>query len=80
MSTAGWLSVAVENVFFFDVGIVVFLSIIFVITEPRVSIPNERGVTSRSRRSLTSPPRTPACIAAPMETHSSGLISLEGSL
>ncbi len=38
---------------------VVFLLIILVITPPRVSIPNERGVTSSKRRSLTSPLRTP---------------------
>ena len=35
-------------------------SINLVITEPIVSIPRERGVTSRSKTSLTSPPRTPA--------------------
>ena len=43
-------------------------------------MPSESGVTSRSRTSLTSPTRTPPWIAAPMETHSSGLTPFEGSL
>jgi len=59
---------------------VVFLSISLVNTPPRVSIPSESGVTSSSSRSLTSPASTPACIAAPMATHSSGLMPLNGSL
>ena len=53
--------------------------IIGVDTPPSVSIPSESGVTSRSRRSFTSPVRTPAWIAAPSATHSSGLIPLCGS-
>jgi len=47
-------------------------------TPPRVSIPRERGVTSRRRRSLTSPLRTPPWTAAPMATASSGLTLLLG--
>ena len=40
-------------------GIVVFLSISFVDTLPKVSMPKERGVTSKSNISSTSPARTP---------------------
>ena len=80
MSTAVWLSAAVENTWLFFVGIVVFLSISFVATPPSVSIESESGVTSSRRTSLTSPVKTPAWIAAPIATHSSGLIPLNGSL
>ncbi|OQA16164.1 MAG: hypothetical protein BWY62_00286 [Firmicutes bacterium ADurb.Bin356] len=73
-------SAAVENIWLFFVGIVVLRSISLVNTPPTVSMPSERGVTSRSRMSLTSPPSTPACIAAPIATHSSGFIPLNGSL
>src|SRR3712207_8319197 len=59
---------------FRSVGIVVFRSMSFVITPPLVSIPKERGVTSRSRTSLTSPARTPAWIAR-SEEHTSELQS-----
>ena len=45
---------------------------ILVVTPPNVSTPSESGVTSRSRISLTSPPSTPACTAAPIATTSSG--------
>ena len=62
------------------VGIVVFLSISFVNTPPIVSIPSESGVTSSRRTPVSSPPSTPACLAAPTATHSSGLIPLLGSL
>ena len=41
------------KVYDFLVGIVVFLGINTVITPPAVSIPNERGATSRSNKSLT---------------------------
>ena len=41
-------------------------------TPPIVSIPRERGVTSRRRTSFTSPFKTPPWIAAPIETASSG--------
>ncbi len=51
----------------------------FVITPPRVSIPSDNGVTSRSSTSFTSPPRTPPWIAAPKATTSSGLTPLWGS-
>ena len=51
-----------------------------VLTPPIVSIPRVKGVTSRSKTSLTSPPSTPACIAAPIATASSGLTSFFGSL
>ena len=43
-------------------------------------MPSESGVTSSSRRSLTSPASTPACTAAPTATTSSGLTPLCGSL
>ena len=52
-------------------------------TPPRVSIPKDNGVTSRRTTFLSlpnSPARTPPWIAAPTETHSSGLIPFEGSL
>ena len=80
ISTAVWLSAAVEKIWLFFVGIVVFLSISFVATPPRVSIESESGVTSRRRMSLTSPVNTPAWIEAPTATHSSGLTPLNGSL
>ena len=51
---------------------VVFLSISFVATPPRVSIPSDRGVTSSRSKSFTSPLNTPPWIAAPKATHSSG--------
>ena len=57
-----------------------FLSINFVETLPSVSIPNDKGVTSRSNTSFTSPCNTPAWIAAPIATTSSGLTLLLGSL
>jgi hypothetical protein len=53
------LSAAVENTWDFLVGIVVFLSINFVDTLPRVSIPKDRGVTSNNKISSTSPAKTP---------------------
>ena len=59
---------------------VVFLSISGVLTPPIVSIPSVSGVTSSNNTSLTSPPKTPACIAAPIATASSGLTSFLGSL
>jgi hypothetical protein len=61
------------------VGIVVLDSINRVITPPRVSIPNDSGVTSSNRTSFTSPVRTPPCIAAPTATTSSGFTPFEGS-
>ena len=59
---------------------VVLRSIRRVNTPPTVSMPSESGVTSSSRMSLTSPPSTPPWMAAPMATHSSGLMPLKGSL
>ena len=53
-----------------------FLSINVVITPPCVSIPNVKGVTSNNKTSFTSPDNTPPCIAAPIETTSSGFIEV----
>ena len=74
------MSSAVEKVSDFFVGIVVLRSISFVITPPLVSIPSVSGVTSSSSTSLTSPASTPAWIAAPTATTSSGLTPWCGSL
>jgi hypothetical protein len=52
------------NVYDFLVGIVVFLGIKTVITPPAVSIPRERGATSKSKRSLTYSLVDPVRIAA----------------
>ena len=79
ISTAGWLSAAVENIWLLLVGIVVFLSIRTVLTPPNVSIPKDNGVTSSNTISLTSPVNTPPWIAAPIATTSSGLTPLCGS-
>ncbi len=78
ISTEGWLSAAVENTCFLEVGMVVLRSIILVNTPPRVSIPRDNGVTSSSSTLPvpSSPERTPAWIAAPTATHSSGLTPL----
>ena len=54
-STLVWLSVAVENISLFRVGIVVLRGISVVITPPSVSMPSDSGVTSSSSTSLTSP-------------------------
>ena len=80
MSTAVWLSAAVEYTSVLRTGMVVLRSIITVMTLPIVSTPKESGVTSRSRISFTSPLKTPAWIAAPIATTSSGLTPLCGSL
>ena len=79
IETAGWLSSAVEKTWLFLVGIVVFFSISFVETPPNVSIPKDKGVTSKRRTSFTSPCRTPPWIAAPIATTSSGFTLLFGS-
>ena len=71
-STLGWLSAAVVNVSLLDVGMVVLRGISVVATPPIVSIPRLRGVTSSSSRSCTSPCSTPAWMAAPIATTSSG--------
>ena len=78
--TAFWLSSAVEKTCDFLVGMVVLRSIRRVNTPPSVSMPSDSGVTSSSSTSLTSPCSTPAWMAAPMATTSSGLTPLCGSL
>ncbi len=62
------------------VGIVVLRSISRVNTPPSVSIPSDSGVTSSSTTSLTSPCSTPAWMAAPSATTSSGFTPLWGFL
>ena len=74
-----WLSSAVEKVSDFFVGIVVLRGMSTVVTPPRVSMPSDRGVTSSSNTSFTSPASTPPWIAAPIATTSSGLTPLCGS-
>jgi len=74
------LSTAVENVSFLLAGIVVFLAIIIVLTQPIVSIHRVNGVTSSNNTSVTSHPMIPAWIAAPIATASSGLIQAFGFL
>ncbi|WVZ89948.1 hypothetical protein U9M48_036293 [Paspalum notatum var. saurae] len=61
ISTLVCPSAAVENTSDFEVGSVVFLGIIFVITPPNVSKPRDNGVTSRRTTSFTSPAKTPPC-------------------
>ena len=78
--TAVWPSSAVENTWLFLVGIVVLRSMSRVNTPPSVSMPSDSGVTSSNNTSLTSPCSTPAWIAAPIATTSSGLTPLCGSL
>ena len=82
ISTAVWLSAAVEKICEAVVGIVVFLLIRGVATPPRVSMLSVSGVTSRRRTSPApaSPASLPPCTAAPIATHSSGLRVFEGSL
>ena len=79
-STLGWLSSAVEKISDLRVGIVVLRSISLVITPPLVSMPRVSGVTSSSSTSFTSPASTPAWIAAPTATTSSGFTPRCGSL
>ncbi len=74
------MSSAVEKTSDLRVGIVVLRSMSLVITPPLVSMPRVSGVTSSSRTSLTSPARTPAWMAAPTATTSSGLTPRCGSL
>ena len=62
------------------VGIVVLRGMIGVATPPSVSMPSVSGVTSSSSTSRTSPLSTPAWMAAPMATTSSGFTPLCGSL
>ena len=51
-----------------------------VMTPPMVSIPNDNGVTSNNKTSLTSPLKTPPWIEAPIATASSGLTLWFGCL
>ena len=76
MVTAVCPSSAVEKTWLFLVGIVVLRSIRRVNTPPSVSMPSESGVTSSSRTSVTSPCSTPAWMAAPTATTSSGFYAL----
>ncbi len=82
ISTAVWLSAAVEKIWLFLVGMVVFLSISLVATPPIVSMDNDNGVTSRRRISPApaSPASLPPWTDAPSATHSSGFRDLLGSL
>ena len=80
MSTVVWFSAAVVKFSFFLVGIVVFREMSVVITLPRVSRPSVNGVTSSRTMSSTSPASTPAWMAAPMATASSGFTFRFGSL
>jgi len=79
-STLGWLSDAVVKTWLRLVGIVVFRSMRRVNTPPRVSMPRESGVTSRSTTSFISPASTAPWIAAPTATTSSGFTLRLGSL
>ena len=55
ISTAGWLSAAVENTWLLRTGMVVLRSIIGVAMPPIVSMDKVRGVTSSRSTSFTSP-------------------------
>ena len=79
-STLVWLSSAVENTSDLRVGIVVLRSMSLVITPPLVSMPSVSGVTSSRSTSFTSPASTPAWMAAPTATTSSGFTPRCGSL
>ena len=82
--TVFWNGAAVVNTLLNRVGIVELRSIKCVATPPTVSMERVSGVTSISSRSSPgpesiSPPRRPACTAAPSATHSSGFSDLDGS-
>jgi len=64
ISTPGWLSAYVVNVWFFLVGIVVFLGIKVVITPPAVSNPIDNGATSNNNKSWTWASPEPVKMAA----------------
>ena len=57
-----------------------FLSISFVNTPPKVSIPRLKGVTSSNSISFTSPAKMPPWIEAPVATHSIGSMPLSAFL
>lgn len=80
ISTTFWKSFAVEKTSFLQFGIVVLHGMIIVMTQPSVSTPSDKGVTSSNTRSDTEPDSTPDCTAAPNETTSSGLRSVFGDL
>jgi len=64
MRTPGWLSAKVENVWLFLVGMVVLRAIKTAISPPAVSIPRDRGATSRSKRESVFSEVTPVKMAA----------------
>ena len=72
ISTEFWLASDVLNTSALRTGMAVLRGISTFITPPIVSSPSERGVTSLSIRSRSSPVRMPACTAAPIATTSSG--------
>ena len=78
ISTDDWKLEAVVKIWLLRMGSVVLRSMTRVQTPPSVSMPSDSGVTSSSRRPFTLPDRTPACKHAPMATHSSGLMPLNG--
>ncbi len=80
ITTDVWLSEAVENTSDFLVGIVVLASISFVNTPCNVSIPKDKGITSKRITSFTSPVKIPPWMAAPTATASSGFTPLDGFL
>ena len=85
MSTADWNGAAVVNILLYLVGIVELRSISLVAMPPTVSIESESGVTSRSTIAAalepaeSVPPSFPPWMAAPIATHSSGLMLRLGS-
>ena len=78
MSTDDWKLEAVVKIWLLRMGSVVLRSMTRVQTPPSVSMPSESGVTSSSSNPCTDPDRTPPCKHAPMATHSSGLMPLNG--
>ena len=79
ISTELWLASDVLNRSLLRTGIEVLRGISTFITPPMVSRPSDRGVTSLSIRSRSSPVRIPACTAAPIATTSSGFTDWQGS-
>ena len=78
MSTDDWKLEAVVKIWLLRMGSVVLRSMTRVQTPPSVSMPSESGVTSSRSKPCTDPDRTPPCKHAPMATHSSGLMPLNG--
>ncbi len=72
MFTNAWFSSVVVNVFAALIGMVEFFSMMRENLPPSTSMPSECGVTSSSTTSCTVPSNTPACVAAPSATTSSG--------